>query len=566
MMGEIIPVEAAMTQKVELKIEGMTCNSCAAHVEEALKSIPGVEKAEVPGWESGRARVVLSLNIDPAVLEAAVTRAGYRAQISEDASRVLEASEVPATLMVIGGGSAGFAAAIRGAELGYQVTLVNAGEIGGTCVNVGCVPSKALIRAMEHYHRAGMHPFRGVQTAKGALNWAQVVAHKDELVAELRQAKYRDVLAAYPAVTYLEGRARLRRRVSGDAEGREGLPVVEIDDEIHAPDKIIIATGASPWVPPVSGLAGVPYLTSTTAMELRVLPRSLVVLGANAVGLEQAQIFARAGVAVTLVERLPRLAPFEDESISAALQETLEAEGIRVATGFETRSVAQNAGSVVLLAADGRRISGERLLVAAGRRPNTRDMGLEETGVELGPRGEILVDETLCTSLPGVYAAGDVTGRDMFVYVAAYAGGLAAENALTGSGKRYETAYIPRLIFTDPQVASAGLTEAQARQQGYAVKTSLLPMKHVPRALAARDTRGLVKLVADALTDKLLGAHILAPEAGEMIQVAALALKLGLTVAELRGVIFPYLTNVEALKLAVLGFEKDVEKLSCCAG
>ncbi len=579
-----------MTKKseLELKIEGMTCDSCAAHVEKALKSVPGVEEVEVPGWRSGRARVVLALNMAPAALVAAVEQAGYGAKVpGSKTSAVSQTSEV-STLMVIGGGSAGFAAAIRGAELGARVLLVNAGEIGGTCVNVGCVPSKALIRAMEHYHRAGEHPFRGVQTMKGALNWAQVVAHKDDLVTELRQAKYRDVLAAYPNITYLEGRARLLPQTSEVSKDLGGLLAVEVTGETYIPDRVILAMGASPWVPPIPGLDEVPYLTSTTAMGLRVLPRSLVVLGANAVGLEQAQIFARAGVAVTVVELLPRIAPFEDEAVGTALQEALEAEGIRILTGFKTARVEQDGGEIVLIPSPsspalagtpsplspwgrgegdgGWEVRAEALLVATGRRPNTRGMRLEDAGVELGPRREVLVDDTLRTSNPNVYAAGDVTGRDMFVYVAAYAGGLAAENALTGAEKRYRTDYIPRVVFTDPAVASAGLTEAQAREQGYVVKVSELPMKHVPRALAARDTRGLVKLVADAATDRLLGAHILAPEAGEMIQVAALALKLGLTVADLRETLFPYLTNVEALKLAVLGFEKDVEMLSCCAG
>lgn len=582
-------------KKLELKIEGMTCASCALHVEKALSSVPGVEEVRVPGWQSGRAEVVLADEVAPAALEAVVEQAGYRASLASSAPAPEEhrAQAVPFLakgqreghihLMVIGGGSAGFAAAIRGAELGYRVALVNAGTIGGTCVNVGCVPSKALIRALEHYHRAGEHPFRGVQTVKGALNWVQVVAHKDELVAELRQAKYRDVLAGYPNITYIEGRARLT--------GGNG---VEINGQTYTPDKIILATGASPWVPPIPGLGEadghppVPYLTSTTAMELRELPRSLVVLGANAVGLEQAQIFARAGVAVTVVELLPRIAPFEDEAVSAALQAALEEEGIRCITGFETARVEQEDGQIVLIPSPstpqppppspsgrggrgcpsgrGRGVRAEALLVATGRRPNTRGLGLEEAGMEVGKRGEVLVDETLRTSNPDVYAAGDVTGRDMFVYVAAYAGGLAAENALTGAAGRYDTAYIPRVTFTDPAVASAGLTEAQAREQGYAFKVSELPMKHVPRALAARDTRGLIKLVADAATDKLLGAHILAPEAGEMIQVAVLALKLGLTTADLRATIFPYLTNVEGLKLAALGFEKDVSQLSCCAG
>jgi mercuric reductase len=193
-------------------------------------------------------------------------------------------------------------------------------------------------------------------------------------------------------------------------------------------------------------------------------------------------------------------------------------------------------------------------------------MGLEEAGVKLGQRGEILVDERLQTNNPNVYAAGDVTGQDMFVYVAAYGGGLAAENALTEAGRVYDASYIPRITFTDPQIASAGLTEEQARQQGYDVRVSSLPMTYVPRALAARDTRGLIKLVADAQTDRLLGAHILAPEAGEMIQTAVLAVRFGITLKQLRETMFPYLTNVEGLKLAALAFEKDVAMLSCCAG
>lgn len=552
---------------VELEVQGMTCDSCAHHVEKALANVPGVVEVHVPGWESGRASVQAAPEVDATALESAVAEAGYRAAVKTEQSA--ENTPHPAVpyyiakgqsdghihLMVIGGGSAGFAAAIKGAELGYRVALVNAGTIGGTCVNVGCVPSKALIRAMEHYHRAGEHPFRGVQTMKGALNWAQVVAHKDELVAELRQAKYIDVLSGYPNITYIEGRARLT--------GGNG---VEINGQVYSPDKIILTTGASPWAPPIPGLAESGYLTSTTAMELAELPRSLIVLGANAVGLEQAQIFARAGVVVTVVELLPRIAPFEDEAISAALQQTLEAEGLRFETGFQSVAVRRVDGRVVLRAEDGRSVEGEQVLVATGRRPNTRGLGVEDAGVETGKRGEVLVDNTLRTTNPDVYAAGDVTGRDMFVYVAAYAGGLAAENALTGANGRYDTAYIARVTFTDPQIASAGLTEAQAREQGYAVKTSTLPMAYVPRALAARDTRGLIKLVADAATNRLLGAHILAPEAGEMIQTAALGLKLGLTVSDLRETLFPYLTNVEGLKLATLAFEKDVAMLSCCAG
>jgi mercuric reductase len=266
------------------------------------------------------------------------------------------------------------------------------------------------------------------------------------------------------------------------------------------------------------------------------------------------------------VEALPRIAPFEDEDISAALHSELEVEGLRVLVNFKSTQAEFRDGRFFLSGEGGTTLSAEQLLVATGRRPNTDGLGLEEAGVALGNRGEVLVNNTLQTSLPDVYAAGDVTGRDMFVYVAAYSGQLSAENALTDSGRVYDAAYIPRVTFTDPQIASAGLTESQARKQGYEVQISSLPMQYAPRALAARDTRGLVKLVVNAANNQLLGAHILAPEAGEMIQIAVLAIRFGISVRQLSETMFPYLTNAEALKLAVLGLEKDVSLLSCCAG
>jgi len=552
----------AEQERFEFEIQGMTCDSCAKHVEQALRESEGVEQVRVPGWESGRADVVVRRGADHQALAQAVEAAGYKARLRSRRSLEEQPGDRGADqdfdLMVIGGGSAGFAAAIKGAELGHRVAIVEAGTIGGTCVNVGCVPSKALIRAMEHYHAAGDHRFRGVETSRGALNWGQVVAQKDELVAELRRSKYQDVLAAYLEINYIQGRARLK--------GGNG---VEIDGQPYKPGKIIIATGARPWAPPIPGLAGSGYLDSTAALDLKELPRSMIVLGANAVGLELAQIYARAGTFVTVLELMPRIAPFEDEAISQALQEALQAEGLQVVPGFQTAQVEKREGRYrVVGAEDGaeRVFEAEQLLVATGRRPNTADMRLEQGGVELGPRGEILVDETLRSTNPQIYAAGDVMGKDMFVYTAAYGGALAAENALTGAGKVYDARAIPRVTFTDPQVASAGLTEAQAREAGYEVAASTLPMSYVPRALAARDTRGLIKLVADTATDLLLGAHILAPEAGEMIQVASLALRFGLTLSQLRETLFPYLTNVEGLKLAALAFEKDLSKLSCCAG
>jgi mercuric reductase len=551
---------------INLEIQGMRCESCANHVEGALKKVSGVVETNVPGWESREAVVTVSIDVDPAELESAVEQAGYHAKAKTEnrqphtavpfISKSQNGSHIH--LMVIGGGSAGFAAAIKGGELGYKVALVEAGTIGGTCVNVGCVPSKALLRAMEQYHLAGESRYKGVHTSAEQLDWPLIIADKDALVDDMRKAKYSDVLAGHPNVTYIEGHAKLT-----------GGNSVEIDGIGYTPDKIIIATGASPWVPPIPNLAEAGYLTSTSAMELTELPLSMIVMGANAVGLEQAQIFARAGVSVTIVELLERVAPFEDEEISTALQGYLEDEGLQIITNFESTKVEKNKDGYTLIGIQNGKeltLKAEQLLIATGHRPNTAGMGLEESGVQLGNRGEIIVDETMQTANPDVYAAGDVTGRDMFVYVAAYAGGLAAENALTGAGRAYQADYIPRVTFTDPQVASAGLTESQAREQGYTIKISTLPMEYVPRALAARDMRGLIKLVADANSDRMLGAHFLAPEAGEIIQAAVLAIRFGITVQQLRETMFPYLTNVESLKLATLAFEKDVTTLSCCAG
>src|SRR6266545_1919208 len=368
-------------------------------------------------------------------------------------------------LAIVGGGSAGFAAAIKAAELGARVALTESGTLGGTCVNVGCVPSKTLIRAAEAQHRRVHHGFEGIPTTDGRPDWRAVRAQKDELVTELRQAKYWDVLRSYESVTLFEQRAEIT----------PGRRIRLADGRTITAGKILVATGASPWAAPIPGLADVGYLDNVTAMAL------------------------------------------------------------------------------------------ERLPVATGRRANTKGFGLETVGVTLGTKGEIVVNGYLQTTNPDIYAAGDVLSDPMFVYVAAYGGALAAENALTGNVRSYDLAALPKVTFTDPAVASVGLTEDQARAAGIEPLVSKLPLEHVPRALAARDTRGFVKLVADAATRKIVGAHILSAEAGEMITEPALAIKYGLTIDDLTATFHPYLTLSEGIKLAAQALTKDVAKLSCCA-
>jgi mercuric reductase len=459
-------------------------------------------------------------------------------------------------LAVIGAGSAGFSAAITAAERGARVALIGWGTIGGTCVNIGCVPSKALIRATEAVHQAGASArFAGVRGEARIDDWRALVAQKDALVAELRQAKYIDLLPSYNNIAYHEGKARL----TDDG--------VAVGDDLLRAGKVIVATGASPDLPDIPGIDEVPCLTSTTALELGERPASLLVIGAGYVGCELAQMFARAGVEVTIICR-SRLLPETEPEISDALAGYFADEGIAVRTGAVYRAIRRSGDGIALdLGGDSPdTIEAAAVLVTTGRRPNTGGLGLEAAGVALSPRGAIEVDDRLRTTNPDIYAAGDVTGRDQFVYMAAYGARIAVENALDGDGRRYDATAMPAVTFTDPQVAGVGLTEAAARAQGLSVRTAMLPLSYLPRALAARDTRGLIKLVAEVGSDRLLGAHILAPEGGDSIQTAAMAIKAGLTTRELAETIFPYLTTVEGLKLAAQTFDKDITMLSCCAG
>ena len=294
----------------------------------------------------------------------------------------------------------------------------------------------------------------------------------------------------------------------------------------------------------------------------------VAIFGPFAVGAEIGQMLARAGAKVTIVCR-SRLLPAAEPEIGEALTGYFRDDGVRLESGVAYKDISRTENGVALrIISDGRedRLEAERVLVATGRQPNTEGLGLEESGIRLDGRGGIGVDDRMRTSKPGIYAAGDVTGRDQFVYMAAYGAKLAAENAMNGDARRYDATAMPSVVFTDPQVASVGLTEKQAREQGLQVRTSVLPLEYVPRALAARDTRGLIKLVAETESGRLVGAHILAPEGADSIQTAVMAIKYGLTVNDLAETIFPYLTTVEGLKLAAQTFDKDVAKLSCCAG
>ncbi len=460
-------------------------------------------------------------------------------------------------LAILGGGSAAFAAARRASDLCARVLMVNDGPLGGTCVNVGCVPSKTLIRAAANHHAHGTSRFRGLKAEPGHVDFGELIREKAELVAELRQARYGDVLAEMPSVELARGRGR----VAGRHE-------VAIGESVFRAEKILIATGARPSLPPIPGLANQGIWDSTSAMEASELPRRLAVLGGRYVALELGQMFARLGSRVTLVQRSAQILPEEDADLASALVGYLAEEGVEVLTGRQVSRVHRDGGGHrIEMHRDGlaEEIRADAVLSALGRAPNAQGLGLEGVGVAFDSCGAIAVQHDLETSVSGIYAAGDVIGEPRHVYAAAYEGALAAENALTGAGTPRDYTAIPWVIFTDPQLAGVGLNEREAAAAGIAVDVSVLPLSQVARALVARDTRGFVKLLRARGGDRLVGARILAPEGGEQVVEASLMIRFGLPVSGVARHFHPYLTQGEAVKLAALGFDRDVAKLSCCA-
>lgn len=549
-----------MSSLQRLPIQGMTCEHCEKTVTDALTAA-GASHIQAD-YRKGQAL------LDPGAakesdLRAALQEVGYRAGKLES---VAEAPAVPEVgrghggsqydLAVIGSGSAAFAAAIRARDLDARIALIEADTIGGTCVNVGCVPSKAMLAAAEAYDRARSNPFPGILTQATGIDMLALVEGKNELVDFLRKSKYVDLAESY-GFDLIEGQASFQDEHTLAVDGRT----------IRA-NAILIASGASPAIPPIPGLADVGYLTSTTALELTELPEHLIVIGANAVGLEMGQLFLHLGSRVTFLDMAPRIAPGEEPEISEALMDVLREEGAEIATGVQVLRVTTRGKERTVhfrLGSRDRSVTGTHVLVATGRRPNIQELRLDKVGVATTDKGAVQVDDTLRTTVPTIFGAGDAAGLPQFVYVAARSGALAVDNALRNASVKLDLSALPRITFTRPQIASAGLTDEQANAQGYACECRIMPLDAIPRALVNRDTRGLFKMVAERDTGKVLGVSILAENAGDVILSAVYAIQFGATVQQLAESWGPYLTMGEGMKLVAQTYTRDVAKLSCCA-
>jgi len=557
------------------KIAGMTCGACATHVKNALEKLPGVRTARV-SYPEGTAEVEIESGTLPEALIAAVDRLGYTAALADapvghhqtelpDSARKSmgnvdkhAGSDRPLKIAIIGSGAAAMAAALKAVEQGARVTLIERGTIGGTCVNIGCVPSKIMIRAAHIAHLRRESPFDGgIAATMPTIDRSKLLAQQQARVDELRRAKYEGILEDHPAIALVYGEARFK--------GEHALAVRSADGEEHEVtfDRCLVATGASAAIPSIAGLKNTPYWTSTEALVSDAIPRRLAVIGSSVVALELAQAFARLGSKVTILAR-GTLFSREDPAVGEALTAALRAEGIEVLEHTQAGQVHHVSGEFVLTSTLGE-LRADKLLIATGRTPNTRGLALDVAGVAVTAHGSIRIDEGMRTSTPHIYAAGDCTDQPQFVYVAAAAGTRAAIN-MTGGDVALDLGAMPAVVFTDPQVATVGYSESQAHHHGFKTDSRLLTLDNVPRALANFDTRGFIKLVADADSGRLLGVQAVAPEAGELIQTAALAIRNRMTVKELADQLFPYLTMVEGLKLAAQTFNKDVTQLSCCAG
>lgn len=476
----------------------------------------------------------------------------------KDLKEELKQGKTKKHLIIVGGGSAAFSAAIEANSMNVQVTMINEGlPIGGTCVNIGCVPSKNLIRAAESLYKANNNAFDGIDTSATMTNFQALIEAKRNLVLDLREQKYINIIKDMPNFELIEGRAKLHTATS-----------VKVLDRIIEGSHILVCTGARPLVPDIEGLSDVDYLTNEEAFDLDELPKSIILLGGGYIALEIAQMFSRLGSKVTILQRSERILSSEEEDLTSELEKYFKEEGMTIITGNAVKSINEVNGLVsIKTVVNGKEleVNAQKIIIATGRTANTDNMNLEKVGVKLKSNGAVQVDEYLQTAVPTIYAAGDVIGERMFVYTAAYEAKLAISNAFTPLKKEADFSVLPWVIFTDPQVAGVGMDEVQAKLAGIDYEVAVLPMSYVPRAIAANDTRGFIKLLRNKADDKLIGARILAPEGSELLMEIAVAIKFGITTNQLKDMLHPYLTLSEGIKLAAITFSKDVKELSCCA-
>jgi mercuric reductase len=461
-------------------------------------------------------------------------------------------------LIIIGGGAGAFAAAIRANELKAKTAMINSGlPLGGTCVNVGCVPSKTLLYTGEVLHQAKSHGIPGIELEVKSFNFQKIIQDELALVKRLRREKYEKVLKDLESVQHIEGRAKF---ISQNE--------IEVNKRKLFGEKFVIAAGSTANVPQIEGIREVGFVTHIEALKLERQPNELIVVGAGPVGLEFAQMYARFGTKVTILQRGPSIFPRGEKELTERLSELLSKEGVNIKTNVEVQKAHKENGKKILsYTADGKQEegSGDEILLAAGKTPNTQWLELEKAGVETDEKHAIMVNQYFQTSQPYIFAVGDVTNLPLRLEpTAGHEGTLAAENALTGSKRSIDYSTVPYTIFTDPQLAGVGFTEDEQMKKMGVCACRTVSFTDVPKAIIIRRTEGLIKMTVHPSTEEIMGVHILGPNAGDLIAEAMMLIKNRNTIDDVISSLPMFPTLSEAIKTAALSFTKDVSKLSCC--
>jgi pyruvate/2-oxoglutarate dehydrogenase complex dihydrolipoamide dehydrogenase (E3) component len=438
--------------------------------------------------------------------------------------------------IIVGSGQGGNPLAFRLADLGWPIALIEEKNLGGTCINVGCTPTKTMVHRAQvaHYARNGSR--WGVNAANVTVDLAKIVAQKDEVVLSFRGRQQRRVDERKNLRLY-RGHARF-----------VGPHQLKIGDDLLESEKIFIDVGGRPNIPAIAGLSDVPFLTNESLMQLTAVPEHLLVLGGGYIGLEFGQMFRRYGSRVTVIHRGRQIVPLEDLEIAAELQKALEAEGLQFVLNARTEQVLQKNGAITLsckISASESTVTGSHLLVATCRIPNTEDLGLDKAGIPLNKDGSIKVNSKLETSVPGVWALGDCKGGPAFTHISYNDFQIVYGNLVEGKSLSIENRIVPYCVFTDPQLGGVGLTEKEARAKGYKLKIGKCPMSYVARAIERGETAGLMKIVVDASNDRILGASILASEGGELVQILGAVMLANQPYTLLKGAVYIHPTLAE---------------------
>jgi pyruvate/2-oxoglutarate dehydrogenase complex dihydrolipoamide dehydrogenase (E3) component len=438
--------------------------------------------------------------------------------------------------IVIGSGQGGNPLSHKLADHGWTVALVEKAHLGGTCINTGCTPTKTMVASAQVAHYARNASRWGVRARDVSVDLPAVVGRKDQVVQSFRSGQQRKV-ESRKTLRLHRGHARFL------APDR-----IQVGDDVLQSERIFINTGTRPEIPRIDGLDGAGYLTNASVMELRELPEHLLVLGAGYIGLEFGQMFRRFGSEVTVIHRGREILTREDPDVARELQAALEAEGIRFVMNARTTRVERTNGRITVAydGTDGRAtVTGSHLLLATGRRPNSDDLGLEKAGVETDSRGFITVTPRLETNVPGIWAIGDVKGGPAFTHISYNDYQIVYANLIEGGSLTIEDRYVPYSVFTDPQLGRVGMTEKEARASGRRLKIGRIPMGWVARAIERDETAGLMKIIVDAETDRIIGAAILATEGGELIQLLGALMLAGAPYTVLKGAVYIHPTLAE---------------------